>query len=76
MVKQLVGRRIPSSLDGGFAMTRKALVIEDEKPLAELLGEHLRRWGYDPTILNCGKDAVKWVQTNKPCLVLLDLPEK
>ena len=32
-------------------MSRKALVIEDEKELGQLLGEHLRRWGYATSIL-------------------------
>lgn len=54
-------------------MTRKALVVEDEKELGELLGEHLRRWGYVPTVLNEGKAAVSWVRENQPCLILLDL---
>lgn len=54
-------------------MIRKALVIEDEKELAELLGEHLRRWGYEPTILNEGKSAVAWVRANHPSVILLDL---
>jgi len=54
-------------------MGRKALVIEDEKELANLLGEHLRRWGYEPTILNEGKPAINWVRQNKPSLILLDL---
>ncbi len=54
-------------------MSRKALVIEDEKELGLLLGEHLRRWGYEPTILNEGKSAVPWVHEHQPCLVLLDL---
>jgi two-component system OmpR family response regulator len=54
-------------------MSRKALVIEDEKELGQLLGEHLRRWGYEPTILNEGKSAISWVRANQPSLILLDL---
>ena len=54
-------------------MSRKALVVEDEKELGMLLGEHLRRWGYEPTVLNEGKPAVSWVRANQPSLVLLDL---
>jgi two-component system OmpR family response regulator len=54
-------------------MTRKALVIEDEKELGQLFGEHLRRWGFEPTVLNEGKPAVSWVRENQPCLILLDL---
>jgi DNA-binding response OmpR family regulator len=54
-------------------MSRKALVIEDEKELGMLLAEHLRRWGFDPTVSNEGKPAVPWVQANRPSIVLLDL---
>src|SRR5687767_14065597 len=54
-------------------MVRKALVVEDEVELGDLLAEHLRRWGYEPTVHNEGKHVVDWVRTYKPDLVLLDL---
>jgi DNA-binding response OmpR family regulator len=54
-------------------MTRKVLIVEDERELGLLLGEHLRRWGFEPTILNEGKNVVSWVQQNRPAVVLLDL---
>jgi len=54
-------------------MSRKALIVEDEKELGELLAAHLRQWGYDPHVLMEGKGAVDWVRRNKPELVLLDL---
>ena len=54
-------------------MDRKALIIDDEVDLGQLLAEHLRRWGYEPTVLTEGKNAVDWVRRNKPELILLDL---
>jgi CheY-like chemotaxis protein/anti-sigma regulatory factor (Ser/Thr protein kinase) len=54
-------------------MSRKALVVEDEKELGMLLGEHLRRWGYEPTVINEGKPAIPWVREHQPALILLDL---
>ncbi|MCI0378536.1 MAG: response regulator [Gemmataceae bacterium] len=54
-------------------MVRKALVVEDEKELGQLLGEHLKRWGYEPTVLNEGKPAVPWVRHHRPAVILLDL---
>src|SRR5262245_48949238 len=54
-------------------MSRKALVVEDEKELGMLLAEHLRRWGYEPTVLNEGKPVIPWVHANQPSLILLDL---
>lgn len=54
-------------------MVRKALVVEDERPLSLLLAENLRRWGFEPTVLNEGKPVVNWVRENQPSLILLDL---
>jgi CheY-like chemotaxis protein/anti-sigma regulatory factor (Ser/Thr protein kinase) len=54
-------------------MLRKALIVEDERGLGQLLGEHLRRWGYEPTIFNEGAGVVPWVRQNQPAVVLLDL---
>jgi two-component system OmpR family response regulator len=54
-------------------MRRKALIVEDEIELGQLLGEHLRAWGFEPHILNEGKDAVQWARQNQPDVILLDL---
>jgi two-component system, OmpR family, response regulator len=54
-------------------MTKKALIVEDELELGQLLSEHLERWGYGATVLRAGKDVVSWVRANKPAVVLLDL---
>jgi two-component system, OmpR family, response regulator len=54
-------------------MSRTALIVEDEKDTGLLLGEHMRRWGFDPTILADGRPAVQWVREHKPELILLDL---
>lgn len=54
-------------------MTRKALVVEDEKELALLLAEHLRRWGFDPAVMHEGKSVVSWVTQHQPAVILLDL---
>jgi two-component system, OmpR family, response regulator len=54
-------------------MSRIALIVEDEHDTGQLLGEHLRRWGFNPTVLTEGKPAISWVRRNKPELILLDL---
>jgi DNA-binding response OmpR family regulator len=54
-------------------MARKALVVEDEQDTGTLLAEHLRRWGFEPTVLADGKPAVAWVREHMPDLILLDL---
>lgn len=54
-------------------MVKKTLVVEDDQHTAYLLGEHLRRWGFEPTLMYEGKPVVSWVRENRPILVLLDL---
>ncbi len=54
-------------------MAPLALVVEDEQDTGFLLAEHLRRWGYEPTVLSEGKPAVPWVRQHNPDIILLDL---
>ncbi len=54
-------------------MARKALVVEDEADTGQLLAEHLRRWGFEPTVLTEGGPAISWTHLHQPDLILLDL---
>jgi two-component system OmpR family response regulator len=54
-------------------MNRKALIVDDEEEICLLLAEHMRRWGFEPTLLLEGKDVVEWVRKNRPDVILLDL---
>ncbi len=54
-------------------MNRKALIVEDEQDLGAILSEHLRIWGFDPTVLPEGKNVVEWTRRNRPTVILLDL---
>src|SRR5947209_8123707 len=54
-------------------MPRKALVVEDEQDTGQILAEHLRRWGFEPTVLTDGRPAVAWVREHQPEVILLDL---
>jgi DNA-binding response OmpR family regulator len=54
-------------------MTRKALIVDDEQDLGIVLSEHMRHWGFEPTLLLEGKNVVEWVQKQKPEVILLDL---
>jgi two-component system OmpR family response regulator len=54
-------------------MMRKALVVEDESNTGELLGECLRRRGFEPTVLTQGKSAIAWTREHHPDLILLDV---
>lgn len=54
-------------------MSRRALIVEDEPETGELLAEILRRRGYEPSILDKGKEAIPWARLHQPELILLDL---
>src|SRR6516225_3858727 len=54
-------------------MVQKALIVDDEVELGELLAEHLRRWGFEPTLHTEGKGAVDWARQHMPDVILLDL---
>lgn len=54
-------------------MAQRALVIEDEIDLAELIAEILRLRGLTAVVLHQGAPAPAWVRENQPDLVLLDL---
>lgn len=54
-------------------MSRKALIVDDENELCMILAEHMRLWGFEPTILLEGKEVIDWVRRNKPDVILLDL---
>src|SRR5207302_9877720 len=64
---------VPIHAPRGGAMTRKALIVDDEVELGQLLAEHLRRWGFAPRLHTAGTDAVEWARHEKPELILLDL---
>src|SRR5262245_28610366 len=54
-------------------MPIKALIVEDEHDTGHILAEHLRHWGFEPTVLAEGKSAVPWVREHQPGVMLLDL---
>lgn len=54
------------------------LVVEDEEPLAELLGYNLEKAGFRTIISSTGEDALQRVQMQQPDLAIVDwmLPER
>ncbi|GAA4754912.1 response regulator transcription factor [Gordonia alkaliphila] len=50
-----------------------ALVVEDEPDLAAIVGDYLRRAGFDVTVLHDGTQAVASAQQHAPDVVVLDL---
>jgi CheY-like chemotaxis protein/anti-sigma regulatory factor (Ser/Thr protein kinase) len=65
-------RPISAAVPEGI-MDRKALVVEDECDVGQLLGALLEQWGFAPTLMTEGRPVVPWVRQNRPDLILLDL---
>jgi len=57
---------------------KKILVVDDEKPIADILQFNLKKEGYDVYCAYDGNEAIKMVEDINPNLVLLDimLPQK
>ena len=58
----------------GFAMAKpRILIIEDERPLTDVLSYNLQREGYEPIVAHDGQEGLRKAQTLLPDAVLLDL---
>ncbi|MBS4538501.1 response regulator transcription factor [Clostridium sp. D2Q-11] len=59
-------------------MAKKILVVDDEKPIADILRFNLQKEGYDVSLAHDGEEAVKIAMEWDPDLILLDimLPKK
>jgi len=53
--------------------TKKILIIEDEKKIAELIRDYLLNAGYDVFCMDRGDTAVSYVKKENPELILLDI---
>ncbi len=51
----------------------KVLVIEDDYATSKLLSNYLNKWGYDPTIVNSGEQALKSIDNEIYLAVLMDI---
>lgn len=62
----------------GSKLSPLILVVEDEEPLAELLGYNLEKAGFRTVISSSGEDALLRVQIQQPDLAIVDwmLPER
>ena len=58
---------------GGFIMEKKILVIDDEKPIADILEFNLKKEGFDVYCAYDGNEALEKVEEVKPDLILLDI---
>ena len=55
------------------SMDKKILVVDDEKPIADILQFNLKKEGYDVTCAYDGNKALEMVEEIKPDLILLDI---
>ncbi|PLT36022.1 response regulator YycF [Bacillus sp. V5-8f] len=54
-------------------MEKKILVVDDEKPIADILQFNLKKEGYEVTCAHDGNDAIRLVDEIQPDLILLDI---
>jgi len=62
----------------GDILSQKILVVDDERPIAEIIKYNLQKEGFEVQTVYDGEDAIKMVHKMKPDLVVLDvmLPRK
>jgi two-component system, OmpR family, response regulator VicR len=54
-------------------MEKKILVVDDEKPIADILQFNLKKEGFEVTCAYDGNEAIKLVEEIQPDLILLDI---
>ena len=54
-------------------MARKVVVVDDEKPIADILEFNLKKEGYEVHCAYDGNDAVELIYDEEPDIVLLDI---
>ncbi|MDR0293553.1 MAG: response regulator, partial [Oscillospiraceae bacterium] len=54
-------------------MCKTVLVVEDEKPIVDILVFHLRRSGYETLTAADGESGLRTALEKKPDLILLDV---
>jgi DNA-binding response OmpR family regulator len=68
-----VPTRPPAQPGASPAVRLRALVVEDDAPLARAIADYLTRDGFDVEIVANGETALEWVSRSRPDVVLLDL---
>jgi DNA-binding response OmpR family regulator len=61
------------TFDKGIAAMKKILIVDDEKPIRDMLKKFLSKKGYDVFDADNGDDAVAIVKNESPQVVLLDI---
>ncbi|MFC4059013.1 response regulator [Planomonospora corallina] len=79
-MRQIPGERSGGALDGAAggppdraSTVPRAVVVEDEEPLAAVLGSYLEKNGFEVSLVHDGRQAVDTVRRADPDVVVLDL---
>ena len=54
-------------------MTRKILIVDDEKPISDIIKYNLEKEGFEALLAYDGEEALQVVFQSNPDLVLLDI---
>ena len=54
-------------------MSKKILVVDDEKPISDIIKFNLEKEGYEVVVAFDGEEALEKVESEKPDLLVLDL---
>lgn len=54
-------------------MKAKIVVVEDDQPILDLMEILLKKMDYEPVLLTNGLDALNYVRSQPPSLILLDI---
>jgi two-component system response regulator VicR len=58
---------------GGKIMARKILIVDDEKPISDIIKYNLEKEGFEAVVAYDGEEALRVVFQTNPDLVLLDI---
>jgi two-component system, OmpR family, response regulator VicR len=58
---------------GGTDMAKKVLVVDDEKPISDIIKFNLEKEGYEVVVAYDGEEALQKVESESPDLIVLDL---
>lgn len=60
-------------MEGIIDMAKKILVVDDEKPISDIIKFNLEKEGYEVVVAYDGEAALEQVETENPDLIILDL---
>ena len=60
-------------MEGIIDMAKKILVVDDEKPISDIIKFNLEKEGYEVVVAYDGEAALEQVEAENPDLIILDL---